>query len=228
MSPEETCAVCGRTILAGEQVRAYLAADGRRVVCALCRARAERLGWRPEGEGSAREPEPDEARPRRGGGLRGLFRGRANRPSPATEAAPREPDSSPDPAAPGMRAPAPPPEPFLASPFERAVERFNPSEAGRTVAGLARTLGDPWVSVGASAGAPGEVRITVAWELSWYQWGVDLGDELRPVFALDKGLEVSQLDAAARQWNASALEGGRIVLAAPAHGVAADGEPVGR
>jgi hypothetical protein len=92
------------------------------------------------------------------------------------------------------------------------VARFNSSEAGWTVAGLTRTLGRPWVSVGAAAGAPEEVRITVAWELSWYQWGVDIGDELRPVFQIDKGRELDQLDAAARQWNASVAEDGRLSL----------------
>jgi hypothetical protein len=99
--------------------------------------------------------------------------------------------------------------------FERALVRFNASEAGRTVAGLVRTLGPPSVSVGALAGAPGEVRVTVAWELSWYQWGVDLGEEPRSVFPLGKGGELDQLDPAARQWNASALADGRIVLVAP-------------
>jgi len=100
-------------------------------------------------------------------------------------------------------------------PFEQAVVRFNASEAGHAVAGLVRTLGAPSVSVGASAGAADEVRITVAWELSWYQWGVDLGDESRPVFELGKGGQVGELDFAARQWNASALEEGRVVLAPP-------------
>ena len=57
------------------------------------------------------------------------------------------------------------------------------------------------------------MRITVAWELSWYQWGVDIGDELRPVFQIDKGREIDQLDSAARQWNASVGEGGRLSLA---------------
>jgi hypothetical protein len=99
------------------------------------------------------------------------------------------------------------------TPFERAVARFNSSEAGRTVVGLTRTLGRPWASVGAAAGAPGEVRITVAWELSWYQWGVDVGDERRPVVQIDKGRELDQLDAAARQWNASVAEDGRLSLA---------------
>jgi hypothetical protein len=99
--------------------------------------------------------------------------------------------------------------------FERAAARFNASESGHTVCGLVRTLGDPRVSVGAAAGTADEVRITVAWDLSWYQWGVDLGDEARPVYELSRGHEISQLDAAARQWNASAIEGGRIVLIAP-------------
>jgi hypothetical protein len=103
----------------------------------------------------------------------------------------------------------------------RAVARFNASEAARTVAGLTRTLGEPWVSVGASAGSPSEVRITVAWELSWYQWGVDLSDESRPVFVLDKGSEIDQLDGSARQWNATAASG-QVLLGAPS----ADREPV--
>ena len=127
-----------------------------------------------------------------------------------------------------MRTGGPPLDPSPLSPFERAAARFNASEAGHTVAGLVRTLGTPWVSVGASAGAPGEVRITVAWELSWYQWGIDLGDELRPVFELDKGGELDQLDAAARQWNASVAEGGRLVLAAPAQGPESGGTPAYR
>jgi hypothetical protein len=60
------------------------------------------------------------------------------------------------------------------------------------------------------------VRITVAWELGWYQWGVDLGDELRPVFQLGKGDEIGQLDGSAREWNAHAAEGGRLALGVPA------------
>ncbi len=71
------------------------------------------------------------------------------------------------------------------------------------------------------------VRVTVAWELTWYQWGVDLGDELRPVYELKKGFEVSEIDAAARQWNASAHDG-RIVMVAPDRREAADGRPVHR
>jgi hypothetical protein len=149
-------------------------------------------------------------------------RARAPEPAPAASS----PD--PDPAARGARAGRPELDPSPLSPFARAANRFNASEAGHVVAGLVRTLGTPWVSVGAAAGAPREVRITVAWELSWYQWGVDLDDEARPVFQLAKGREIDQLDSAARQWNASAVEAGRIVVVAPKKRPAAGSGPVGR
>ena len=109
---------------------------------------------------------------------------------------------------------------------ERAIARFNASEAARTVAGLTRTLGEPSVSIGSAAGSPSEVRITVAWNLGWYQWGVDLADELRPVFQIGKGDEVEQLDGSARQWNASAGADGAIALGMTAK-PAPRGEPVG-
>ncbi len=129
-----------------------------------------------------------------------------------------------DPAAPGAnvgRRPAPEVSESPANRLERAALRFNGSEAAHTVGGLMRTLGRPSVSVGSAAGSPSEVRITFAWDLCWYQWGVDFGDELRSVFQIDRGTEIEQLDGSARQWNASAGEGGRIALGAPAR------EPVG-
>jgi hypothetical protein len=195
MSAEATCAICGRTILAGERVHGFVEGGEERSVCELCMAGAERLGWRPAGE-----PEPERTAAGHEGRwrLRGL---RKRRPKPSTPEPPKR-----------VR-PAPPPDINAPSPFERAVARFNSSDAGHTAAGLARTLGKPYASIGAAAGKPGEVRITVAWELSWYQWGVDIGDELRPVFQIDKGREIDQLDRAARQWNASVDEEGRLALA---------------
>lgn len=182
MSPDETCAVCGRTILAGERTRSYMSPkDGPRLVCDLCRGRAEQLGWvdpAAPGANVGRRPEPEASETPRGR-------------------------------------------------LERAVERFNASEAARTVAGLTRTLGEPRVSIGSAAGSPSEVRITVAWELSWYQWGVDLGDEMRAVFQLGKGDVIDQLDGSAREWNARAGEGGRLALGVPRPKQSRDGEPVG-
>jgi hypothetical protein len=206
MSAEATCAICGRTILAGERVHGFAEGDEARAVCELCLAAAERLGWRPA---SDPEPEPTGSRHEGRWRLGGLLR------------RPDRRHGQPDlPVAPQRRSrPAAPPDAGAPSTFERAVARFNSSEAGRTVTGLTRTLGKPWVSVGAAAGVPDEIRITVAWELSWYQWGIDIGDELRPVFQLDKGREIDQLDAAARQWNASLGEDGSLGL---------DGEPAKR
>jgi hypothetical protein len=107
--------------------------------------------------------------------------------------------------------------------MERAVARFNESEHARTVAGLTRTLGEPQVSVGAAAGSPNEIRLTVAWELSWYQWGVDLAEPSRAVYEIDKGYEVSEIDASAREWNAHAAEGGNLRLGTAL--VKREGEP---
>jgi hypothetical protein len=204
MSADATCAVCGRTVLAGERVHGFVDGGEERAVCELCVGRAEGLGWRPAGEPEAERPEGGHAGRWR---LRALLPRRSRRPgAPAsgpeleTVAPPRRP------------RPLPPPDDEAPTPFEQAVARFNSSEAGRTVAGLTRTLGRPEASIGAAAGEPEELRITVAWELSWYQWGVDIGDELRPVFQIDKGREVEQLDSAARQWNASVDGDGRLSL----------------
>jgi hypothetical protein len=235
VSSFETCAVCGRTILSGERTRSYLSPDGeRRAVCDLCRGRAEELGWVWEeiaGEAPAAPPKR-----RRGGGLGGLLRGRGEARRAREEALSGEPEPeeaptpsqgtaagpSPDPAARGAGVGRP--EPVSETPgsrLERAAARFNASEESRTVAGLIRSLGAPWVSVGAAAGSPSEVRITVAWELSWYQWGVDLRDETRPVHPIDKGHEITELEGSARQWNAVADESGQIRISS----VTAAGRP---
>lgn len=244
MSIDEACSVCGRSILPGERTRGYLDGEGdRRVVCELCRHRAERLGWIWEEEVAERGAVD---LGRAGGGLLGRLRRRRERKpqppadapveAPAAEEPSRPEDEpelpprpSPDPAAPGAQVGtlAVGPNASPRERFDRALVRFNVSEAARTVAGLMRTLGEPLVSVGAVAGSPHEVRVTVAWELTWYQWGVDLADELRPVFQLDKGLEIHQLDAPARQWNARALDGGQVELGLAADGRRPDGEPVG-
>jgi hypothetical protein len=196
--------------------------------------------WRPAKEDDAK---PAPAR-RRLSGLLGPRRREADAPHgdavdlPSPDVAPK-PDHAPAPPADAAPAPLPDPagrgmrprrlQPDLspASRFERAVVRFNASDAGRTAAGLTRTLGAPSVSVGDHSGTEDVVRVTVAWELTWYQWGVDLGDELRPVFELEKGFEVSEIDAAARQWNASAHDG-RVVMVAPARREAENGRPVHR
>jgi hypothetical protein len=124
------------------------------------------------------------------------------------------------------RAPAPAPPPPRSTPkdprhvravptnaqvkVERALELFNQSEHPRTIAGIARTLGEPWVCAVPLADSPAEVALVVAWELSWYRFQIDLGAERDPVTVLDKGHELEELDESLREWNASAVADGRI------------------
>jgi hypothetical protein len=241
VSNSTSCSVCGRTILKGERTRTYLTPDGdRRIVCELCRTRAEALHWVWAEVANEHRPVPSPRRRR--GSLSGWLRGRAKRRAepdeqPAGSSTPptqgngsQEPVSTlrpgpPDPAARGARVGRAGAISEPGTRIERAVSRFNESEHARTVAGLTRTLGQPQVSVGAAAGSPNEIRLTVAWELSWYQWGVDLGEPSRAVYEIDKGHEVSEIDASAREWNAHAAEGGSLRLGTvPAE---PEGEPAG-
>ena len=86
---------------------------------------------------------------------------------------------------------------------ERALELFNGSDHQRTIAGLARTLGTAGVSAQPDPAQASPVSVLVAWELSWYRYRVDLGDEADPVMMLDKGEELDQIDEALRDWNAA-------------------------
>jgi hypothetical protein len=95
--------------------------------------------------------------------------------------------------------------------MERAVDLFNGSDHQRTIAGLARTLGTPYVGVTPDADQPSQVSLVVAWELSWYRYRVDLGDEGDPVMMLEKGDEIDQIDAGLRDWNATLDSGGRVL-----------------
>ena len=179
-----SCDVCGRTILKGERPEWYLAPGGhRRRVCDLCAARAQHHGWiRESGAGDmpARMPRHE---PRRG--VLGRLR---KRPPPAQDGG--ESPSNPtengvrlqaDPVGEPEQAPAPPPRPrsrpqsprhVRAVPttaevkVERALELFNGSAHQRTVAGLARTLGPPWVSALPDPNQASAVSVLVAWELS--------------------------------------------------------------
>ena len=94
---------------------------------------------------------------------------------------------------------------------ERALELFNGSGHQRTVAGLARTLGPPWVSALPDPNQASAVSVLVAWELSWYRYRVDLGDEADPVMMLDKGEEIDQIEEPFRAWNAGLDQEGRVV-----------------
>ena len=229
-----SCAVCGRTILKGERTEAYLAPAGqRKLVCELCTPRADQEGWiRESAHGDMPATRPREQRRPLFGRLR-----RERREDAVAQQLPQEPptaqngDAAPhelttdehetaDPHAtpPSRRRPSLRKDPrhVRAVPtnaqvkIERALEMFNHSEHTRTIAGIARTLGHPWVSAFPRPEAPSEVEITVAWELSWYRYRIDLGDASDPVTLLDKGQELDELAESQREWNASATEDGQL------------------
>jgi hypothetical protein len=242
-----SCDVCGRTILKGEHTEAYLAPGGQtHEVCDLCAPRAQHSGWIRESAAGDLPTRMPRSEPR-GGLLGRLRRRRpphepAQAPEPQHEAdlaeheaawgvengaEPAEyeepPQPAPAPPAPRPRTRPKDPRHVRAVPttsegkIERALDLFNGSDHQRTIAGLARTLGTPYVGVTPDADQPSQVSLVVAWELSWYRYRVDLGDEDDPVMMLEKGDEIDQIDAGLREWNATldssgrALSGGQAV-----------------
>ena len=53
-----------------------------------------------------------------------------------------------------------------------AAELFNASQYRRTIGGIGKSLGAPRVSVTPLSGVNAEVVVTVAWDISWYQYRV--------------------------------------------------------
>ena len=210
------CDVCGRTLLRGEHAEPYLAGASRRQVCELCVARAAHQGWIRESsalEATSVGHERPERRPLRGRLL--ARRGRERRGRERADAAPRA-EPAVDPGVelhgfdPDHHIHAVPTNGEMKS--ARAVELFNASEHPRTVAGVARSLGAPGVTV-----RPGDdgsiVGIVVAWELCWYRYEVDLADGPAAVRVAEQGYELTELPPEDQDANAAADERGGLALA---------------
>jgi hypothetical protein len=214
-----SCDVCGRTLLRGERAHPYLDRGTHRTVCELCTARAEQEGWLREGTVPAFEG-GDSQRDRRRS-LFGRLRRRRDSGVPTAE-------SEFDPLAraePPAHVPAPPERPrprprearhVRAIPTSAehriafAIEAFNGSDHPRTVAGVARSLGLPSVSVRPVHGHPSVVHLTIAWELCWYRYEFDLADEDSGVRMAAQGQELDELEPGERESNAACDEHGRL------------------
>jgi hypothetical protein len=221
-APVVNCDVCGRTLLPGETPYVFLAAGEKRNVCELCTQRASHEGWIREGLDDATvRTRGHNGRSR---GLLARLRGRRDSADDGGHDdghghhhhSPAQGDRDRD------RAPAPPREqrnvhaiPTNADlKMARALDLFNGSRHPRTVAGVARSLGPPIVAVRPSPTEGSVVTIVVGWELSWYRFEVDLGDEAAGVRLVTQGTELSELEPADQMPNAAADEQGELHLAA--------------
>lgn len=205
-----TCDVCGRTLLRGEHPDAYVAGGERRLVCDLCTSRAVHEGWVREGTVPDFDRE-SAARDRRRSPLEWL---RSRRPNGADDPGQR----SSDPAMPAYVVGVREPRHVRAVPasaeqrIASAIEAFNSSDHARTIAGVARSLGSPSVSVRPLEGRPSIVNVVAAWELCWYRYEVDLSDDRSGVRLAAQGAELEELGVEEREDNATADADGLLAL----------------
>jgi hypothetical protein len=229
--PDVACDVCERRLLRGEQPDIFLAGGRRRTVCELCAPRATHEGWLREAD--RHSVSLPAARARRG---RNLFdrlrqlRDPIEDPAPLTGRAAQEPaadapyeletPASYDFLEPSAVADGRPPIvgeeslPLTGGDLkvERAIAVFNAGEHPRRVAGVARSLGAPEVSVGPVEESGGRVAIVVAWELCWYRYEIDLGEEAAGAQVVAQGTELGELAGSERIVNATADELGALSL----------------
>lgn len=190
-SVHRACAVCERTLLQGEHALRF-SPDGVEFVdvCPLCQEVALDYGW-----------------VREGGPMSPVFtpHGRRRRPRWAQFLGVRDGN----------------PEPLVAEPVLRrlsdseaalveAADLFNASLFIRTVQGVERALGAPLVSIVPLSGVTGELVLTFAWEITWYQYRV-VPDAPQPIRLADRGADISEIEPAFTAWNAKLDESGRVV-----------------
>jgi hypothetical protein len=187
-----TCAICERTLLLGERTIRF-APDAARdefvEVCPLCQETALEYGWAKEG--SPRSPTvvlETRRRPR----LARLLTGRTSRP----------------------------PSPIASEPILRrlsdtelalveAADLFNSSDYRRTVGGVAKSLGEPRASIVPLRGVNNELVVTVAWDISWYQYRVS-PESPQHVRLAERGYELDDLDPRFAAWNGHLDGDGRV------------------
>jgi hypothetical protein len=184
-----TCAICERTLLVGEHALRY-SPDGEGFVdvCALCQETAVDHGWVKEG--SPTSPVVADRRRRRRG-LSAIFEPKKPAVEPIVD------------------------EPILRRLSQRelamveASDLFNESAFRRTVAGIAKSLGAPKASIVPLSGTSAEVVLTVAWDISWYQYRIT-PDSGQPVRLAERGQDPREVDPMFTGWNAKLTADGRI------------------
>lgn len=188
-----TCAVCERTLLQGEHALRF-SQDGHAFVdvCTLCQDIALDHGWVREGIAVSPTFTHTPRRRRQKTLWQALLGARDEEPEPVLT------------------------EPILRRLSDdeialvEAAELFNQSQFRRTVAGVARSLGSPLVSIVPLSGVNAETVITIAWEITWYQYRVS-PELAQPVRIAERGQDVEEIDLSFTEWNSVLEEDGRLV-----------------
>ena len=186
------CAVCHRTLLMGERSFRFTPGGEDWVdVCALCTDQADEHGWIKEGSPTTPLVPDTSRRRRRFPGLGLIEQHRKVEPEHVM------------------------PEPMLRrlSGTEQAqveaADLFNDSAYRRTIAGIAKSLGEARVSFLPLSGVNPEVVVTVAWDISWYQYRV-VFESGQPVRLAERGYELDELDDRFKDWNGHLGPDGRL------------------
>jgi hypothetical protein len=185
------CAICERTLLMGERATRFAPDPGDELVdvCPLCVEIALEHGWLKEGSPTT-PTVSTERRRRRGFGS--LLGGRPRGEEPVVS------------------------EPILRRLSDdeiaivEAADVFNGSQYRRTVEGIAKSLGEPRVSIVQLSGVNQEMVVTVAWDISWYQYRVSF-DSAQPVRLEARGHDPDDLEPSFVAWNAHLDETGRVL-----------------
>ena len=188
-----TCAVCERTLLMGEHTLRF-SPDGHEFVdvCPLCSDVALDHGWVREGHAVSPALQQHSRRRRQKTLWRALLGAREDETEPVVS------------------------EPILRRLSDdelalvEAADLFNQSTFRRTVAGVAKSLGDPKVSIVALPGVNAETVLTFAWDITWYQYRVT-PDAAQPVRITDRGHDIAEVESTYARWNARFDETGRLV-----------------
>jgi hypothetical protein len=193
VSTTRACAVCERTLLMGERAVRFAPSQGAELVdvCPLCHDVAVEAGWIKEGAPTTPTVGVDRRRKRSLSEFLGLARA-AEEEGFAQQ------------------------EPILRRLSDdeiavlEAADLFNASAYRRTVGGIAKSLGMPSASIVPLSGTAGELVVTVAWDLSWYQYRVS-PDSGQPVRLERRGHELDELEPGFKNWNAHVEDEGRLV-----------------
>jgi hypothetical protein len=188
-----SCAICERTLLMGEHTLRF-SPDGHEFVdvCPLCGDVALDHGWVREGHAVSPALQQNPRRRRQKTLWQALLGGREDETEPVVS------------------------EPILRRLSDdelalvEAADLFNQSDFRRTVAGVAKSLGEPKVSIVPLAGVNAETVPPFAGHTPWYRSRVP-PDAAQPVRIADRGHDLAEVDPTYAQWNARFDETGRLV-----------------